>query len=173
MKHSVKGPEATETQTVSRTRVRVALGVGAAAWLLLLLAGFFAPGGWAWGMPGPVGHMENYVISLWLVSLVIAPIVAARDPDAQRGALLVYLLSVLAILVSTIRGEPPKVISDAPPWVAAMLSVGLVVWAHPRPSSLLRIAPNSHAHSSPAQSVAGAGRGRPGPPLSSGNGPAD
>jgi ABC-type branched-subunit amino acid transport system permease subunit len=63
-------------------RLRVALGIGAAIWLSLLLAGFFAPGGWTWGMPGPVGHMENY--------------------------------------------------SDAPPWLAAILSVGLLLWARRR-----------------------------------------
>src|SRR6266496_938787 len=30
-------------------RLRIALVVGAAIWLLLLLVGFFAPGGWRWG----------------------------------------------------------------------------------------------------------------------------
>ena len=125
-------------------RLRVALGVGAAVWLLLLLAGFFAPGGWTWGMPGPVGHMENYVISLWFVSLVLAPIIAARWPEWQSGALLIYLLGILAILISTIRGEPPKLISDAPPWLAAVISVGLVVWAgRPRPASLF-LQPATH-----------------------------
>jgi hypothetical protein len=132
------GAEAEVTDwTARQIRVRVALGVGAVVWLALLLAGFFAPGGWTWGMPGPVGHMENYVISLWFVSLVLAPLIASRDPERNSGALLVYVLGILAILVSTIRGEPPKLISDAPPWVAAMLSIGLVVWAHPRPASLL------------------------------------
>ncbi len=121
-------------------RLRVALGVGAAIWLLLLTAGFFAPGGWTWGMPGPVGHMENYVISLWFVSLVLAPILAARDTERQAGVVLIYMCGILAILVSTLRGEPPKVISDVPPWSAAVLSVGLFAWSHPRPWSLLRIA---------------------------------
>ena len=85
-------------------------------------------------MPGPVGHMENYMISLWFVSLVVAPMIAAYDRDRQPGALLVYLLGVVAILLSTIRSEPPKLISDAPPWVAALISVGLVVWARRGPS---------------------------------------
>jgi hypothetical protein len=135
---TVDGEAMASTWTTRRVRLRVTLGVGAAVWLLLLLAGFFAPGGWTWGMPGPVGHMENYVISLWFVSLVAAPMIAARNPERQSGALLVYLLGILAILVSTLRGEPPKIISDAPPWAAAILSVGLVLWAHPRPWSLLR-----------------------------------
>ena len=117
-------------------RLRVALWIGAALWLLLLLAGFFAPGGWTWGNPGPVGHMQNYVISLWFVALVLAPVFAARDPARNSGALVVYLLGIAAILVSTIRGETPKVIADAPPWAVAILSVALVAWA--RPGSLLR-----------------------------------
>jgi hypothetical protein len=124
----------------TQVRLRVALGVGAAVWLLLLIAGFFAPGGWTWGMPGPVGHMENYVISLWFVSLVLAPILAARDAERQPGVVLIYMCGILAILVSTLRGEPPKVISDAPPWSAAVLSVGLLAWAHPRPWRRLHIA---------------------------------
>jgi uncharacterized membrane protein HdeD (DUF308 family) len=85
-------------------------------------------------MPGPVGHMENYMISLWFVSLVVAPMIAAYGSEQQPGALLVYLLGILAILLSTIRSEPPKLMSDAPPWAAALISVGLVVWAHRRPS---------------------------------------
>jgi hypothetical protein len=117
-------------------RLRIGLYVGAALWLLLLLAGFFAPGGWTWGNPGPAGHMQNYVISLWFVALVLAPVFAARDPERNAGALVVYLLGIAAILLSTIRGEPPKLIADAPPWAVAILSVGLVAWA--RPGSLLR-----------------------------------
>jgi hypothetical protein len=117
-------------------RLRVGLSIGAAVWLALLVAGFFAPGGWTWGNPGPVGHMQNYVISLWFVALVLAPLLAARNPERNSGALLVYLLGIAAILVSTVRGEPPKLISDAPPWAAAILSVGLVAWA--RPGSLVR-----------------------------------
>jgi hypothetical protein len=121
---------------VNLARLRIALWIGAALWLFLLLAGFFAPGGWTWGNAGPVGHMENYVISLWLVALVLAPLFAARDPERNAGALVVYLLGIAAILVSTIRGEPPKLIADAPPWAVAILSVGLVAWS--RPGSLLR-----------------------------------
>jgi hypothetical protein len=125
-----------EAKAARLARLRVGLGVGAGVWLLLLVAGFFAPGGWTWGAPGPIGHMQNYVISLWFVVLVLAPLLAARDPERHAGALLVYLLGIAAILVSTLRGEPPKLISDAPPWAAAILSVGLVAWA--RPFNLLR-----------------------------------
>jgi hypothetical protein len=121
---------------VNLSRLRVGLSIGAAVWLLLLLAGFFAPGGWTWGNPGPIGHQQNYVISLWFVALVLAPLFAARDPERNSGALMVYLLGIAAILVSTVRGEPPKLISDAPPWAASILSVGLVAWS--RPGNLLR-----------------------------------
>ena len=124
---------------MSGGRLRLALRVGAAIWFFILLAGFFAPGGWTWGMPGPMGHMENYVISLWLVALVLAPLIASRDPLRLQAAMLIYLLGIAAILVSTVRGEPPKLISDAPPWVAALISVGLLVWAHPEPARLLRL----------------------------------
>ena len=78
------------------------------------------------------------MISLWLVALVLAPLIAARDPQRQSGALLVYVLGIVAILVSTIRGEQPKLISDAPPWIAAALTLGLVWWADPRRLNILR-----------------------------------
>lgn len=120
-------------------RVRRALWIGAALWLLLLLAGFFAPGGWTWGIPGPVGHMENYVISLWLATLVLAPVLAARDPSGGLPATRIYVLGILAIVISTIRGETPKLIADGPPLIAALISLGLLVWALPRPSALWRV----------------------------------
>jgi hypothetical protein len=133
----------TESAYVPTTprRLRLALGVGALLWLLLLLAGFFAPGGWTWGMPGPIGHMENYVISLWTVALVLAPLLARRDPLARSAAVQIYLLGILAIVLSTLRGNPPdlKLIADGPPLTAAALSVGLLLWAHPRRSQLWRL----------------------------------
>jgi hypothetical protein len=119
-------------------RLRVALWVGAALWLLLLVAGFFAPGGWTWGLPGPIGHMENYVISLWLATLVLAPLLAAREPSSGLMAMRVYALGVLAIVISTIRGEEPKLLADGPPLVAAAISLGLLLWALPSPSRLWR-----------------------------------
>ena len=118
--------------------MRIALWVGAALWLVLLVAGFFAPGGWTWGLPGPVGHMENYVISLWLATLVLAPLLAARDPSNGVPAARIYVLGILAIVISTIRGETPKLIADAPPLVAAIVSIGLLLWALPRPTALWR-----------------------------------
>lgn len=120
-------------------RLRLALGVGAALWLVLLVVGFFAPGGWVWGMPGPIGHMENFMISLWLVALVLAPLLAWRDPLGRVPAIQVYLLGILAIVVSTIRGEPPELISDAPTLLAAVIAGGLVLWAHPERSALWRV----------------------------------
>ena len=119
-------------------RLRVALGVGAAIWLSWLVVGFLAPGGWVWGMPGPIGHIENFMISLWLVALVLAPLLAARDPVERTPTIQVYLLGLLAIAASTIRGEPPEWVSDAPPLIAAGLAAGLVIWAHPARRKLFR-----------------------------------
>ncbi|MCC6177350.1 MAG: hypothetical protein IT305_18780 [Chloroflexi bacterium] len=124
---------------VTRARqVGWALRIGALIWLFLLVVGFFAPGGWVWGLPGPIGHMENYLISLWFVGLVLAPLLASRDPLHRPHVIQIYLLAVLAIVASTIRGEPPKLISDAPPIAAAIIAAGLVVWTYPRRSMLLR-----------------------------------
>lgn len=127
--------------TPSGNRLRLALRIGAAIWLVLLMVGFFAPGGWTWGMAGPIGHMENYVISLWLVALVLAPFIASRAPLEQTAAIQIYLLGLLAIALSTFRGNPPefKVIADVPPLLAVALSIGLVFWSHPERSRLLRI----------------------------------
>src|SRR4051794_12320237 len=99
--------------------LRLALWAGAIIWLLLLVVGFFAPGGWVWGMAGPVGHIYNYVISLWLVGLVLAPLLASADPLGRTSAVQIYLLAILALVVSTIRGEEMKLIADAPPLVVA------------------------------------------------------
>jgi hypothetical protein len=30
---------------------------------------------------------------------------------------------------STVRGEPLKLISDGPPWIAAVICVGLILWS--------------------------------------------
>ena len=57
-------------------RLKLALRIGAGIWLALLVVGFFAPGSWKWGMAGPIGHMQNYMISLWFVALVAAPFIA-------------------------------------------------------------------------------------------------
>ena len=114
------------------------LVVGAATWLVLLVAGFFAPGGWTWGMAGPVGHIENYMISLWLVTLVVTPLLAARAPLQRTTAIQVYLLGILGVVLSTFRAEPPKLIADAPPLIAAALAIGLVLWAHPQRALLFK-----------------------------------
>jgi len=118
--------------------LRIALRAGAALWLALLLAGFFAPGGWTWGMAGPIGHIENYMISLWLVGLVLAPLLASADPLRRTATVQVYVLAVLAIVASTWRGEPMKWIADAPPLVAAAVCIGAVVITHPARGTLLR-----------------------------------
>jgi hypothetical protein len=126
------------TTAAPARRLSVVLVVGAVIWLVLLVAGFFAPGGWTWGMAGPVGHIENYMILLWLVSLVAAPLLAARAPLERTVAIQLYLLGVLGVVLSTFRAETPKLIADAPPLIAAALSIGLVLWAHPRRASLFK-----------------------------------
>ena len=72
-------------------RLRLALGLGAAVWLFLLVAGFVLPGGWVWAETGVNGHMDRFMIALWLVTLVIAPLIAYRNPISHRGAMDVYL----------------------------------------------------------------------------------
>jgi hypothetical protein len=125
-------------------RLRLALGVGAGLWSLLLVAGlvtgYLGLGGWVWGMPGPFGHTQNYVILLWLVSLVLAPLLAWRRPLESAAALQVYLLAILAVVLSTFRGSPLefKAPVDVPPLASAAISIALLLWAHPDRSRLWR-----------------------------------
>ncbi len=123
----------------SSARLRAALGLAALVWAALLAVGFVAPGGWVWGMAGPIGHMENYMISLWFVTLVVAPLLAWREPLQRTAAIQLFLLGVLAVVVSSLRNEPPKLISDAPPLLAAALTAGAVIWAHPERPRLWRM----------------------------------
>ena len=118
--------------------LRLALRMGAVLWLLLLLVGFFAPGGWTWGMPGPIGHIENFMIGLWFVTLVVAPLLASRDPLAHGGVILMFLSGLLVIALSSIRREELELAGDALPIGAAMLSAGLVIWNHPQRARLWR-----------------------------------
>jgi hypothetical protein len=103
---STADAEARTTAAAQESRLAVVLVVGGAIWLVLLLAGFFAPGGWSWGMAGPVGHIENYMISLWLVTL-IAPLLAARAPLQRRAAIQVYLWASWASWCS-VRSAPRR-----------------------------------------------------------------
>jgi hypothetical protein len=122
----------------SASGLRLALWIGAAIWLALLLVGFFAPGGWVWGMAGPIGHIENYMISLWLVGLVLAPLLAGVDPLGRTTAIQIYILAIVAIVASTARGEQLKLIADGPPLVVAAACILAVVLCHPRRAMLLR-----------------------------------
>src|SRR4051794_4117315 len=108
-----------EPPMVSVGRLRVTLVIGAAMWLSLLLVGFVAPGGWRWGLPGPVGHMENYLVSLWFVTLVLAPLIACRTPLRQLGTIQVYALGIVAVVLSSIRNEPLSLVNDGVPFAAA------------------------------------------------------
>lgn len=121
------------------SRLRLGLYAGAGIWLVLLAVGFVAPGGWTWGMAGPIGHIENFMIGLWLVALVIAPLLASRDPLRHTGVIQVFLLGLLAIALSSIRREELDLAGDALPIGAAIVSAGLVVWAHPNRSQLWRL----------------------------------
>ncbi len=127
-----------EHESATTTRLEIALGGGAGIWLFLLAVGFLAPGGWHWGWPGSIGHMINYMISLWLVALVLCPLLAMRDPLRNPAAIQVYVLGLVAIMVSSIRGEHPELASDALPIALAAISIGAVLWAHPRRSRLWR-----------------------------------
>lgn len=119
--------------------VRLVLRLGAAVWLVLLLVGFIAPGGWTWGMPGPIGHIENFMIGLCLVTLVVAPVLASQNPLGHRGVIQVFLLGLLEIALSSIRREELDLAGDALPVGAAIISAGLVIWAHPDRSHLWRV----------------------------------
>jgi hypothetical protein len=110
-------------------KLRVALGVGAAIWLFLLAAGLVEPVGWAGGLTRPIGRTENYVIWLWVVTLILAPLLACRHPLRYRGAVDVYLLGVLSVIVSTFLAGAPEIPGDAAPIAAALLSAGLMLWA--------------------------------------------
>jgi len=127
-----------EHESIATNRLEIALGGGAGVWLFLLAVGFLAPGGWHWGWPESIGHMINYMISLWLVTLVLCPLLAMRDPLRNTAAIQVYLLGLVAIIVSSIRAEHPELASDGLPIGIAVLSIGIVIWAHPRRSQLWR-----------------------------------
>jgi len=122
-------------QTTSH-RLAMALGGGAGLWFILLMTGFLAPGGWHWGWAGAIGHMINYMIALWIVALVLAPLLAMRNPLRNTTTIQVYFLGLLAITVSSIRAERPEFASDALPIIAAIISAGTVLWAHPQRSLL-------------------------------------
>ena len=79
------------------------------------------------------------MISLWFVTLVVAPLLAWREPLQRTAAIQLFLLGVLAVVVSSLRNEPPKLISDAPPLLAAALTAGAVIWTHPDRARLWRM----------------------------------
>jgi hypothetical protein len=90
-------------------------------------------------MAGPIGHIENFMISLWLVTLVLAPLLASQDPLHRTGVIQVYLLGLVAIASSSVSSGPPRLLDDGLPIVAAALSAGAVIWAHRNQSTLWRL----------------------------------
>ena len=90
-------------------------------------------------MAGPLGHIWNYVISLWFVTLVLSPLLAYWDPLNRILAIQIYLLGILAIVLSTFRAERFDLLSDGVPLTAAALTAGLVIWSHPERARLWRL----------------------------------
>jgi hypothetical protein len=114
-------------------RLRLALGLGAAIWCFTLVRGFVVVNGWTSLMPGPISITSFYMVALWLVTLVLAPLLAFRNPVRHRAALDVYLLGVLAVLgatfVARLEGDLPMFLGGGVP-IAAALTAGLVLWAY-------------------------------------------
>ncbi len=122
----------------STNRLEIALGSSAGLWLALLVIGFVAPGGWHWGWQESIGHMINYMIALWFVTLVLAPLLAMRNPIQSTAVIQVYFLGMLGVVLSSIRSEHPEFLSDGVPLIAVLLCIGVVLWAHPARSRLWR-----------------------------------
>jgi hypothetical protein len=114
-------------------RLRLALGLGAAIWCFMLVNGFVVTDSSTSLMPGPINVTGLYMTALWLVTLVLAPLLACRDPLRYRAAVDVYLLGVLAILGATFLGrlqaELPVFLGGGMP-IAAALAAGLILWAY-------------------------------------------
>ncbi len=125
-----------DEQAHATLQLRIALSFGAFMWLFLLIIGFVTPGGWHWGWQGSIGHMINYMIALWFVTLVAAPLLAMRDPLHSTAVFQLYFLGMVGVVLSSIRSEHPEFLSDGVPLIAVLLSIGVVLWAHPAPSRL-------------------------------------
>ncbi len=130
--------ETVDERAHAELRLRIALGFGAFLWLFLLFVGFVAPGGWHWGWQGSIGHMINYMIALWLVTLVLSPLLAMRDPLHSTAVIQLYFLGMVGVIFSSIRSEHPEFLSDGVPLIAVLLCIGAVLWAHPARSRLWR-----------------------------------
>jgi len=130
--------ETVDERAYATLRTRIALGFGAFLWLFLLLVGFVAPDGWHWGWQGSIGHMINYMISLWFVTLVLAPLLAMRDPLHSATVIQLYFLGMAGVILRSIRSEHPEFLSDGVPLVVVLFSIGVVLRAHPAPSRLWR-----------------------------------
>ncbi|MGI8691113.1 MAG: hypothetical protein ACR2M3_21235 [Thermomicrobiales bacterium] len=72
------------------------------------------------------------------LEIALAPLLAMRDSLRNTAAIQVYLLGLVAIIASSIRPEHPELTSDGQPVSIALLSIGVVVWAHLRRSQLWR-----------------------------------
>jgi hypothetical protein len=113
------------------------LWVGAAVWLTLLIVGLLVPAGWKWDLPGLYGHINRFMISLWAVGLVAAPLLAWRAGTGGRAAAQVYLLANLAVILSSVQG-PLDPRNEGVPIAVALLNLLCLLRFHPERLGLLR-----------------------------------
>ena len=118
-------------------RAALALRVGALIWLLTLATGFLVPAGWRWGLPGLYGHINNFMITLWLVGLIAAPLLASRGAHSGRSAAQVYLLANLAVIVASLPREF-TLLHEGLPIALGLLCSAWVLAVHPERLRLLR-----------------------------------
>ena len=103
----------------------------------MLVAGFLAPAGWQWGLPGLYGHINNFMITLWLVGLVAAPLLASTDRTSGRSAAQVYLLANLAVIVASLP-RPFTLVNEGVPIGVGLLCSAALLYFHPERLGLLR-----------------------------------
>ena len=118
-------------------RARLALWLSAAIWLLVLITGFLVPAGWRWGLPGLYGHINNFMITLWLVAMVAAPLLASRGVRAGRSAAQVFLLADLAVIAASLP-RPITFLNEGLPILLALLTAAALLATHPDRLRLLR-----------------------------------
>jgi hypothetical protein len=114
-------------------RLRLALVVSAGTWLFLILAGLTAADSWVSELAHSIRAPQHYIVAGWLLTLVLAPLLAYRDPFRYRamfnGYLVAMLLVIISLFVLKMLGTVPAVLDRSIP-IATALASGLVLWAH-------------------------------------------